>query len=255
MYLFHLEDGFTSDSQVSDTASSNELWSKALEHIKGEQPAFITWSRNLQVALAKYYHAPLAGERVSLYVTDSVYLWNHEQRGKNVVYLDTGRFASYSEAKSFFSSKGITEEFPDIYSSIEDAEVLTNTLELPGLRRYRFGYEVFFLTMVAMLCNSTDLDLVLNTAEDIISTRLAAHDPDLQALNMTRVSVSDWTIAHKLVSIFRETDAHVYTLAELKRMPIHGENLPMGKYRIEILDKLVSDVEYQLCEAQARAFV
>lgn len=255
MYLFHLEDSFTPDSPVPVTVSSDELWFKAFKHIKGDKSTFISWSKNLQVALAKYYHAPLAGEPASLYITDSVYLWNHERHEKDVIYLDIGKFNSYGAAKGFFSSKGITEEFPSAYSPIEDEEVLTNTLKLLGLRRYRFGYEVFFLIMIAILFKDKDVSKVLNAAEDVISTRLAAHDQDLVKLNMTRVTVNDWAVAYKLVSIFRETDAHLYTLAELKRMPIHSETLPMGKYRIEILDKLISDVEYQICRAQARTFI
>lgn len=255
MYLFHLEDSFTPDSPVPITISSDELWFNAFKHIKGNNPTFISWSKNLQVALAKYYHAPLAEEPASLYIADSVFLWKNEQREKDVIYLDTGKFNSTTAAKSFFSSKGITEEFPIAYPSIEDEEVLTNTLKLPGLSKYRFGYEVFFLTMIAILCEDKDVSAVLNAAEDVISTRLAAHDQDLRSLNMTRVTVSDWELSRKLAIIFKDTNARKYSLDELKKMPIWGESLPMGDYRIDILGKLLSEVEYQFSRTSTKAFI
>lgn len=112
-----------------------------------------------------------------------------------------------------------------------------------GVARISVDYTGYMLTMLGILDGTQK---TLNTAEDIINSRVSAHDPDLLQLGMHKVTLNDRRNALSLIDYFNKSGAEKYTVEQLKSLTVVGDTTAMGAKRPDILEKLNSDVHYLL---------
>lgn len=112
-----------------------------------------------------------------------------------------------------------------------------------GVARISIDYTGYMLTMLGIL---DDTPKTLNTAEDIINSRVSAHDPDLLQLGMHKVTLNDRRNALSLIAYFNKSGVEKYTIEQLKTLTVVGDTTAMGVRRLDILEKLNSDVHFLL---------